>query len=403
MERDVAKPDLAPRIAGDVRIARFRTSQDGAERWRVSIDGLRHFLTDAATAHRILALAVESCSNPGITYVDAYRRYAAMQPSPEPPACFTAWCERNKQDLEALAQTYASHSMRWRFTILSGAACARLARPLTSLFRTTVIYATWGLAALVVLAYLLYAPVARSGSPWAASLITLAGIFLHELGHITGCVCHGARQQGIGLGLYWIWPAFFADVRGSWVLAPEQRMHVSMGGLYFQSIYVAMLALLAWLADSANAALAMQMSFLLMATTLNPVLKYDGYWILSDFFDITNLHIRIADQLRVMLRTRGYAHIARGRIHLAVGAIAFSVAAVAYLGYLAYVLSKAGIATLNYAVTSWHLTTAGAGPDVAMGWIHTGSAVLELAIIIFALLMLGAQSLRATLRIGGGA
>lgn len=399
MQQDIAKPDAVPRIAGDVRIARFRTLADGTERWRISVDGLRRFLTDQPTAHRVLALTVKSDAERRISDEEAYRRYSAAYPAAESAACFVAWCEQHMQSLEALAQVHTAHSMRWRFTLLNSRTCERLARTLTPLFKPVAVYAAWGLAALAMLAYLLYAPAAQGGSAWIASLIALIGVFIHQLGHVTGCVRHGARQQGIGVGLYWIWPAFFADVRGSWVLPATGRVQVSMGGLYFQSIYVAALSVFTWATGNADTAIAIQVSFLLMATTLNPVFKYDGYWILSDVFDITNLHSRISAHLHTMLSTRGRACVERDRLRPTLVAIAFSALAVAYLGYIAHVLGPAGIATCKSILTDWHLAVASTSHEAARNWTHTGLAALELLIIGLAFLMLGAQSLRAMLRV----
>jgi putative peptide zinc metalloprotease protein len=123
--------------------------------------------------------------------------------------------------------------------------------------------------------------------------LTVLGIIVHELGHLTACARFGATHGGIGLGVYWCMPVFYADVNGAWMLPRLQRAAVDAGGVYLQCAYVLALgaAYLAW--NAAPFLEAMVWTHFLMLHTLNPVLKYDGYWLLTDLAGVSNLHEQI--------------------------------------------------------------------------------------------------------------
>src|SRR6185295_11419488 len=123
-----------------------------------------------------------------------------------------------------------------------------------------------------------------------AAVLTTLGVLVHELGHLAACVKYRASHGGLGIGLYWCVPVFFAEVHGAWLLARHERAVVDAGGLYTQGVYVALLGA-AYLASGAPAVLAaIVCTHYLMLHTLNPVLKYDDYWLLSDLTGVHNLH-----------------------------------------------------------------------------------------------------------------
>jgi hypothetical protein len=126
-----------------------------------------------------------------------------------------------------------------------------------------------------------------------AVALFLSGVLFHELGHITACVKYGIPHGGIGFGFYWGFPVFYADVRATWRLSPKKRAIVAAGGIYFQSVFLACLLLAYSVTNSAVYAAASLATIYNILSTLNPILKYDGYWILSDLLCLENLHTRL--------------------------------------------------------------------------------------------------------------
>jgi putative peptide zinc metalloprotease protein len=390
-----------PEITGDITIARFLDS-DGAEKWRVSLLGHTHFLTDHATAQRIRALAAPDVGR--LTYPDAYAAYRSGFVEPvEPLADFVRWCEMHRDRLERLATTPDQHPLRFRRLLFAAKTCDRVGELLRLLFMPWCIVALWCASLLIVALYLFHRESSDGAHFWPALALTLLGVLVHELGHITACVRHGARQGGIGIGLYWIWPAFYADVRGSWVLPSRQRALVSVGGLYFQSVYLAAMATIAVATHSATLALAIGMSLLLMVTTLNPVFKFDGYWILSDLLNVTNLHTRIAAHLRALSSARGGERIAFLRTGTTALSIGFALVAVAYVAYVFYFMTAAGIHTAMRMAALWSaLANAVEAPTFMLGSLASiggslASCLLQLAFVGMGTVFLGLRSVNCVM------
>lgn len=389
-----------PKVTGDVDIARFLSATGPEERWRVSIGGDTHFLADAATAHRIYALAIAPAG--ADTYDQAYARYRAQRGNDaEPMADFVAWCERHCASLQQLATQPDGHALRLRRKLVSRELCGRIAGMLAWLFAGRFMVPLWLLSVLAAGSFLVHGTPATPHSFWGALILALVGVFVHEIGHITACVRHGGRQGGIGVGLYWIWPAFFADVRGSWSLQPGQRLQVSLGGLYFQSVYAAVLAAIGFATASGTIAAALHVTLLLMASTINPVLKFDGYWILSDLFNVTNLHTRVAEHLRSLVAGPPAERHRLLRTRWTAVSLIFGTCAVTYMAYVTVALGRASVLVLAQTPAAWRSLAeayrAAAMPDLTLAAGHCASVALQLLLIGAAFVILGMRSLRATL------
>jgi putative peptide zinc metalloprotease protein len=119
--------------------------------------------------------------------------------------------------------------------------------------------------------------------------LVIAVVLIHEFGHAAAQVLFGLKPGPIGLQLYFYIPALFADVSGSWGLKPRQRIVVDVGGVYFQCIAASLLYLLYTGTHFAPLKTAAVASDALCLISLNPFLKFDGYWMLGDVLAVPNL------------------------------------------------------------------------------------------------------------------
>jgi putative peptide zinc metalloprotease protein len=148
---------------------------------------------------------------------------------------------------------------------------------------------------------------AGAGHFWAAYGLFLASLVAHEIGHASACARFGARPSEIGIALYVIYPVFYSNVSAAWTLRRWQRVVVDLGGVYFQlvvgAIYVAAYARTGW--EPLRVA-----TWLILGScgfSLNPLLKFDGYWVVADALGVTNLSrqpARIVAHLAARLRRR---------------------------------------------------------------------------------------------------
>jgi putative peptide zinc metalloprotease protein len=206
-----------------------------------------------------------------------------------------------------------------------------LALPLLALFATLHVFA------LPMAMHQGSATFSASDGVLLACLYMLSGL-IHELGHTAACRYFKCPHGGIGFGLYYIFPAWYADVTQAWRLSGRQRAVVDLGGVYFQSVFL--IGVDAW-AIATGDALALKLVFIITFTmlfTLNPVFKFDGYWLLSDLSGLHNLHQQVrrstAALIATMLGKRPAATPSlRGGI-----LYAYTVLSTCYMVYFAYFL-----------------------------------------------------------------
>jgi putative peptide zinc metalloprotease protein len=133
---------------------------------------------------------------------------------------------------------------------------------------------------------------------WPAYGLLLASLVAHEIGHASACARYGAQPSEIGLALYVIYPVFYSNVSDAWTLKRWQRVVVDVGGVYFQLIvgagYACGYALSGW--EPLRFAVLLIVASCLFS--LNPILKFDGYWVVADALGVTNLDRQPARLLR---------------------------------------------------------------------------------------------------------
>lgn len=113
--------------------------------------------------------------------------------------------------------------------------------------------------------------------------------FFHEIGHASSCEHFGVRHGDIGFGFYLFVPVMFADVSGIWKLPKRDRIVVNLAGMWMDFINASIMLLLFYTTQNINFILIAVAIFLSTLGNINPFLRYDGYWVLSDLIDVPNL------------------------------------------------------------------------------------------------------------------
>jgi putative peptide zinc metalloprotease protein len=178
-----------------------------------------------------------------------------------------------------------------RVRVLSAARVQAIARRLAPLYRRTVALPVV-LLSLAAIAWSLRRGGLPPATPAAAAIgyaLFVASLFVHELGHASASAWFGRPPSEIGAALYLVYPAFYSDVSQAWALRRGARVIVDLGGVYFQLACIAALAV-GWRATgSAALGVAAWMSLMSAAVSLNPIFRFDGYWVLSDLIGVANL------------------------------------------------------------------------------------------------------------------
>jgi putative peptide zinc metalloprotease protein len=121
---------------------------------------------------------------------------------------------------------------------------------------------------------------------------------LHELGHAYTAKRFGCRVPTMGLALLVMVPVLYTDVNDAWKLpSRRQRLAIGLAGVTTE-LGCAALAIFAW--GSLPNGPARSVAFLVATTTwlttvllnASPFMRYDGYYVLSDWLETPNLHTR---------------------------------------------------------------------------------------------------------------
>jgi putative peptide zinc metalloprotease protein len=129
---------------------------------------------------------------------------------------------------------------------------------------------------------------------WLA-LVMAATKIIHELGHGLACKRFGAQCHEMGLMLLIFTPCLYVNVSDAWLLPNKwKRIFISAAGMYAELILASMAVFVWWFSHPGIIhQLALNVIFVCSVSTLminaNPLLRYDGYYILSDMLEIPNL------------------------------------------------------------------------------------------------------------------
>lgn len=137
---------------------------------------------------------------------------------------------------------------------------------------------------------------------WLA--VTMAVIkVLHELGHAIACKHFGGECHDLGLMFLIFTPCLYCDVSDTWMLPGKwQRIAVSAAGLYVELFLAAVCTFLWWFSEPGLLnSLFLNIMFVCSVSAVvfngNPLMRFDGYYILADLVEVPNLQSRARSAL----------------------------------------------------------------------------------------------------------
>ncbi|GFM51635.1 hypothetical protein PSCICE_29020 [Pseudomonas cichorii] len=120
----------------------------------------------------------------------------------------------------------------------------------------------------------------------------------HEFGHAFMAKRAGCRVQSMGVAFMVLLPLFYTDVSDAWRVNDRRaRLLIGAGGVLAEML-LACIALLAWslLPDGPARTAAFMLASATWITTvvvnLNPFMRFDGYFLVSDLWEVDNLQGR---------------------------------------------------------------------------------------------------------------
>jgi len=131
---------------------------------------------------------------------------------------------------------------------------------------------------------------------WIFLGITLALTkVLHEFGHGLSCKRFGGEVHEIGVMILVLTPCLYCNVSDSWLLPNKwHRAVIGAAGMYVEIVLASFATFLWWFSEPGLLNhICLSIMFICSVSTVlfngNPLLRFDGYYILSDISEIPNL------------------------------------------------------------------------------------------------------------------
>jgi|GEM_PF-766223 len=135
------------------------------------------------------------------------------------------------------------------------------------------------------------------------ALVVIVVKILHELGHAVAAHRQGCECHELGVLLLAGMPTLYCDISDAWTLPNRwQRMAVSVAGIWVE-LLISALAFVVWSTSVDGVVHAISFNVMLVCSVstvlfnANPLVRYDGYYVLMDATGISNLGQRSRDAL----------------------------------------------------------------------------------------------------------
>src|SRR3990172_9254257 len=119
---------------------------------------------------------------------------------------------------------------------------------------------------------------------------------LHEFGHGLSCKHFGGECHEMGVMMLVLTPCLYCNVSDSWMLPNRwHRAAIGAAGMYVELVLASFATYIWWITDQDSDInkICLNVMFISSVSTVmfnaNPLLRYDGYYILSDILEIPNL------------------------------------------------------------------------------------------------------------------
>ena len=127
-------------------------------------------------------------------------------------------------------------------------------------------------------------------------VVLMATKVIHEFGHGLTCKYFGGECHEIGVLILVLTPCLYCNVSDSWMLPSKwRRAMIGAAGMYIELLLASICTFIWWFSEPTTTLnqICLSTMFVSSVSTIlfnaNPLLRYDGYYILADLVEIPNL------------------------------------------------------------------------------------------------------------------
>jgi putative peptide zinc metalloprotease protein len=261
---------------------------------------------------------------------------------------------RGKERFAQRARQQAIGLMYFRIRLFNPDAILAWLEPIFRPLISRVGFILWAVWVLAALAWVIVpnwdrlmsgvdSAVAPSNWGWMFVVFVVLKV-IHECGHGLICKRFGGQVPEMGVMLLVLVPAPYVDASSAWTFPDRfRRIAVGAGGMIFE---LAIAAAAAWVWANTDAGLLHQLAYNAIFTAsvstvlfnANPLMKFDGYYMLSDLLEIPNLMQRAQRMLTFLVQRHFFkmrqALAPTGSPSEAITLIIYGVLALAYRVFL---------------------------------------------------------------------
>ena len=232
----------------------------------------------------------------------------------------------------------------------------------------------------------------------ALGLLATATLF-HEFGHATACRYGGGRPGAIGAGVYLMFPAFYTDVTDSYRLSRRARLRVDLGGVYFNAVWIVAAAIVYHFVPYPPLLVILAFSNLTIIQQLLPVVRLDGYWVLSDLVGVPDLFARIKPAIKSVIHRKGQSDLTRKALVIVSAWVAIIVPTL-FVSTALLLTRMPGFIRKTYRSLETYFHAA-QGDFSHQQWSALALAVCMMGFLLLPTVGLGIMAVRSTKAVGG--
>jgi putative peptide zinc metalloprotease protein len=252
---------------------------------------------------------------------------------------------------------------------------------------------------------------------------------IHEFGHGLSCKAFGGEVHEMGLLLLCLSPCLYCNVSDAWTLPSKwKRIIISGAGIYVELIIASIATFVWWNTPGQPFVNYMSLSLMIVCSVstivfnANPLMRYDGYYVLADWLEIPNLRDRSNRYLQrlvmdyclgIEVQPEPYMELWRRILFLTYAVISYIYRWVItfvilyfmsnFLGPKLKVISQAFVLMAVGSMIGWpiyrlgkNLHKRGRIPDMKMVRVSISASVLALILLMFFFLPLPVSRVRQT-------